>query len=115
MRVGSPHTPAEHDSPLTIGTVPPARNFALSPETAVTVGSASVWATPCRSKACRVALKFWFPLTQFSIAWEVVTAPLTANGLSSVKLPFVPVPLRLTPSCLMISRRISAIVTRKLT
>src|SRR5580658_8965822 len=38
-----------------------------------------------------------------------------ANGLSSMKLPFGPVPLRLTPSCLMISRRISAIVTRKLT
>ena len=32
-----------------------------------------------------------------------------------MKLPFGPVPLKLTPSCLMMSRRISAIVTRRLT
>jgi hypothetical protein len=67
-------------------------NFALSPETAVTVGSASVWATPCRSKACKLALKLWFPFTQFRIPW-----------------------VALMPSCLMISRRISATVTCKLT
>ena len=29
-----------------MGIVPPAMNFALSPDTAVTVGSASVWETP---------------------------------------------------------------------
>ena len=104
-----------HCTLLGMGIVPPARNFAVSPETAVTVGSASVWATPWRSKACRVALKFWPPLTQFSAASEVATAPLIANGLSSVKLPFGPLPLRLTPSCLMMSRRISATVTRRLT
>ena len=47
MNVGwQPGLPLLHDSPLTIGIVPPARNLALSPETAVTVGSASVWATP---------------------------------------------------------------------
>jgi hypothetical protein len=90
-------------------------NFALSPETAVTVGSASVWATPCRSKACKLALKLWFPFTQFRIPWVALMAPLTANGLSTVKLPFGPLPLKLTPSCLMISRRISATVTCKLT
>ena len=95
--------------------VPPARNFALSPETAVTVGSASVWATPWRSNACSVALKLWPPLTQFSMPSEAATAPLIANGFSSVKLPFGPVPLMLTPSCLMISRRISATVTLRLT
>src|ERR1700733_1285520 len=104
-----------HCTLLRMGTVPPARNFAVSPDTAVTVGSASVWATPCRSKACRVAFKFWLPLNQFRVAWVAETAPLTANGLSRLKLPFGPLPLRLTPSCLMMSRRISATVTRRLT
>src|ERR1700722_5451112 len=104
-----------HCTLLRMGTVPPARNFAVSPETAVTVGSASVWATPCRSKACKLALKLWLPLTQFRTPSEVATAPLMANGLSRLKLPFGPLPLKLTPSCLMMSRRISATVTRRLT
>ena len=61
-------TPAVQDSLLAIGIVPPAMNLALSPETAVTVGSASVWATPCRSNACSVALKVLLPRAQFSVA-----------------------------------------------
>ena len=50
-------------SPFGIGIVPPARNFADSPETAVTVGSARVRATPCCSKACRVAREVLPPPT----------------------------------------------------
>ena len=70
-----------HCTLLRIGIVPPARNFAVSPETAVTVGSASVWATPCRSKACKVALMLWLPLNQFRVASEARRrAPLIANG-----------------------------------
>ena len=42
-------TPFVQVSPPGIGIVPPARNFADSPETAVTVGSAKVRATPCCS------------------------------------------------------------------
>src|ERR1700733_15451651 len=110
-----------HCTLLRMGIVPPARNFAVSPAPAVTVGSASVWATPCRSKACKLALRLPLPLNQLRVAWEAVAAtepliaPLIANGGSSVKLPFGPVPVKLTPSCLMMSRRISAIVTRRLT
>src|SRR6202044_426610 len=106
-----------HCTLLRMGTVPPARNFAVSPDTAVTVGSASVWATPCRSKACKVALRLPLPLNQFRDAWEAAAAtePLIANGGASVKLPFGPLPCKLTPSCLMMSRRISATVTRRLT
>src|SRR5271163_3935859 len=110
-----------HCTLLRMGTVPPARNLAVSPETAVTVGSASVWATPCRSKACKVALMLPLPLNQFRVAWEAVAAmepatlPLIVNGGSSVKVPFGPAPLKLTPSCLTMSRRISATVTRRLT
>ena len=64
--------------------VPPARNFALSPETAVgSVGSASVSANSCRSNACKVALKLWPPLTQFNMPSDVATAPLIANGFST--------------------------------
>ena len=36
--------------------VPPAWNFAVSPDTAVTLGSAIVWATPLLSKALSLAL-----------------------------------------------------------
>ena len=80
----SDKTPAVQVSPLGIGIVPPAMNLALSPETAVTFGSASVWATPCRSKACKVAVKL---LAAFGPAQRrrgvVVSAPLMAKGLSS--------------------------------
>src|SRR3984957_21275463 len=105
-----------HCTLFRIGIVPPARNFAVSPDTAVTVGSASVWATPCRSKACKVALMLPLPLNQFRVASEAAAAmaPLIANGGASVKLPFGPLPLKLTPNCLTISRRISATVTRRL-
>src|ERR1700733_8370741 len=110
-----------HCTLLRMGIVPPARNLAVSPETAVTVGSASVWATPCRSKACKVALRFPLPLNQFRVASEAVAAtepliaPLIANGGWGVKVPFGPVPLKSAPSALTMSRRISAIVTRRLT
>src|SRR5579864_7776392 len=104
-----------HCTLLRMGIVPPARNFAVSPETAVTVGSASVWATPCRSNARSVALSSPLPLNQLSVASDVATAPLIAKGLSRVRLPFGPVPLKLTPSCLTISRRMSATVTCRLT
>ena len=57
-------TPSEQFSPLGMGIVPPARNFALSPETAVTVGSAKVCATPSRSKACNCAIMAVPPLVQ---------------------------------------------------
>ncbi len=103
------------DSLWAIGMVPPAMNLALSPETAVTFGSARVWATPCRSKACMLAVSVLAPLVQLSVASVAVRAPLMANGLSRVRLPLGPPPLMLTPSCLAISRRISATVTRRVT
>ncbi len=70
-----------------IGIVPPARNFADSPETAVTVGSASVRATPCCSKACRVAVRLWPPPTDHpSVALSSVVVPLMENGFVEVQL-----------------------------
>ena len=111
-----PILPVLQVSLFATGTVPPAMNFALSPDTAVTVGSASVCATPWRSKACSVALKFPIPLPQLTNASVAESAPLIANGLSSLKLPFGPLPfIVVTPSCLTISRRISATVTLRLT
>ena len=108
-------TPPVQDSLLGIGMVPPAMNLALSPETAVTVGSASTCATPCRSKAWMVALKVVSPRAQASVASVADSAPLMANGLSILRLPLGPLPLMLTPSCLTMSRRISATVTLRLT
>src|SRR5665213_3659069 len=101
-------------SPDGTGIEPPARNLALSPETAVTVGSASVLATPWRSKACKVAEKPEpLALVHPSTAWLAASAPLMANGLSSVTLlGALPAPAKLTPSCFNISRRISVTVTR---
>jgi len=76
-----------------------------------------VLATPWRSKAFKVAEKpVPLVLAQPSTAWVAVIAPLSAKGLSIVKLlGVVPVPAILTPSCFRISRRISVIVTRKVT
>ncbi len=62
-----------------------------------------------------MALNSLLPLAQFNIASVAESVPLIANGLSSLRLPLGPLPLMVTPSCLAISRRISATVTRKLT
>src|SRR5579863_10613021 len=63
-----------------IGIVPPARNLARSPEMAVTVGSASVWATPACSKAVSCAVSFSPAMFQPIVAL-LGRPPLTPNGL----------------------------------
>ena len=88
--------------------------MALSPEIAVTVGSASVLATPCRSKACKVAEIVLLPLVQPSVRFSGATTPLIAKGLLSVRAFGVVAEMlcMLTPSCFSISRRTSVTVTR---
>src|SRR5579885_1635652 len=102
--------------PLAIGIVPPARNFADSPDIAVTVGSARMRATPWRSKASNCPWKVLPPLLQFNRALVAEISPLIAKGLVTWnELPEAFWPNRLTPSCLTMSRRISETVTRKAT
>src|SRR5207302_7870007 len=65
--------------PAGIGNSPPARNVALSPEIALSVGSASVRITPARSIALRVAVTLWnWPVKLLADkAW-----PNAVNGLA---------------------------------
>src|ERR1700730_19085183 len=94
-------------TPVQLGAVgtgisPPTVSFALSPETAETVGSARMRATPFRSKACKVALKVLAGLCAVSAVgmafggypMTLPAAPITpliANGLNWVKVPHLAV------------------------
>ena len=118
-----------HDKPLGIGNSPPARKVAVSPDTAVRLGSASVWMTPARSIARSVALtRALVPPVSGSVVmpcWPEMmvllsAAPFTENGLSVLKLntPWRMKPKepdRLMPSCLTTSRCTSATVTLSIT
>ena len=69
---------------LAIGMVPPAVNLALSPEMAVTVGSASTWATPLRSKAEMLALSVVPPVMKLRAAWLLALTSGLRLGLCSL-------------------------------
>ena len=118
MLVAQPN-PGRQLWPDGTGTRPPALNFAVSPEIAVRVGSASVRMAPTRSAACRVKLGPCAPLraplnSVLVIAWDCNVSGLLTTAVPA-KLPICQEPLMSMPSCFRIVRWISAMVTLSIT
>ncbi len=102
-----------------MGNSPPARKVALSPEIAVSVGSARVRSTPARSIACKVELIE--PKVAVTLVLPIDSSA-AENGLAVTKLRMacplprpLPVVVMLMPNCLTTSRCTSATVTLSMT
>ena len=99
---------------------PPTITFAISPETAVTVGSARMRATLLRSNAWTDSDVLPGP---FRVSEALLSCPLIEKGLLLVSVPQPPlnrvsaplVGLAETPSCLSTVRETSATVTFSIT